>query len=130
MACSGTALLYFLLFYFIFRAEVSKLGSEGLGFEEGWLRERDQSETRNIWRSIRTNKEPSSRLQRELKRLEDKMALSEIMANEDDVVRSTGVWEQNERALGWKHLRAVIVYKDFGLNINLDKCMGVKIRGG
>jgi hypothetical protein len=47
---------------FIFRAEVTKLGSEGLGFEERRLRERDQSETRNIWRSIRTNKEPSSRL--------------------------------------------------------------------
>jgi hypothetical protein len=51
------------------------------------------------------------------------------MSKEDNVVRSTGVWEQNGRALGWKHLRAV-VYKDFGLNINLDKCVGVKIRGG
>jgi hypothetical protein len=40
---------------------------------------------------------------------------------------ATVIWEPNERTLEKKFQRAVTVSKDFGLNVNLDSCVVMKI---
>jgi hypothetical protein len=40
---------------------------------------------------------------------------------------STVIWEPKESTLEKKFQRAVTVYKDCGLNVNLDQCLVMKI---